>query len=219
MLINYIMLKYYLPFVVSYSIFSFLFFLLDVFSYKFKVLKKLKIDDITYEQLLEIYIKIFPNVFMNLYIYSIPMTFIVDRYYVKYNDLEPITVIVDLYLTYILSQISFYWFHRLFHIPRLYKYHKKHHEIKIPVGMAAIYTHWLDFYGNMFAIGIVPVLIGVNPIILNIWLVFSAFNTIVSHSNLKKVKQHDIHHKLFNYNYGAFWLDKLYNTLKIEHQD
>lgn len=213
------MLTYYLPFVISYTLFSFLFFLLDVFSYKFENIKKMKIDDIPLEQMLDIYIRIFPTVFFNLFIYSIPMAVIVDKYYLNYNDLEPITIIVDLYLTNIISQITFYWFHRLFHLPRFYKYHKKHHEIKIPVGMGAIYAHWLDFYSNIISIAIVPVFIGVHPLIFNMWIVFSILNTIIAHSNFKKVKQHDIHHKLFNYNYGAHWIDKLYNTLKIEHQD
>ncbi len=213
------MLTYYLPFVIAYTSLSFVFFLIDVFAYKFKRLKKLKIDDITLEQLLDIYIKITPTVFINLFFLTAPIAFLVEKFYVKYNNLEPITIVVDIYLTYILSQISFYWTHRLFHIPYLYQYHKKHHEIKIPVGMAAIYAHPLDYYSNILSIGIVPVLIGVNPLLLNSWLVFSAFNTIVAHSNFKDVKQHDIHHKLFKYNYGAHWLDKLYNTLKTEHQD
>jgi sterol desaturase/sphingolipid hydroxylase (fatty acid hydroxylase superfamily) len=213
------MFSYYILFVSSYSLLSLFFFLIDVFSYKFKTLGDLKIDKIKFEEMLDIYIKIFPNVAVNLFIYSIPISLLLDIYYVNYNDLEFITVVLDIYLTYILSQIAFYWFHRLFHLAQIYKYHKKHHEIKIPVGMAAIYTHWLDFYGNIISIGITPVLIGMNPLILYIWIFFSIFNTILAHSNIKYISQHDIHHKYFKYNYGAYWLDKLYHTLKIEHQD
>jgi methylsterol monooxygenase len=45
----------------------------------------------------------------------------------------------------ILQEISFYYTHRLFHSPMFYKYiHKKHHEWKAPIAIAAMYAHPLE---------------------------------------------------------------------------
>ena len=41
---------------------------------------------------------------------------------------------------------TFYWFHRLFHIPFLYKhFHKQHHEYNISLGIGAEYTHPFEY--------------------------------------------------------------------------
>lgn len=57
----------------------------------------------------------------------------------------------------ILDDIAFYWCHRLFHTPFLYKnFHKKHHEYKDSIGLAATYSHPFDF----FFTGAVPAMIG-----------------------------------------------------------
>jgi len=50
------MFSYYILFVSSYSLLSLFFFLIDVFSYKFKTLGDLKIDKIKFEEMLDIYI-------------------------------------------------------------------------------------------------------------------------------------------------------------------
>lgn len=41
----------------------------------------------------------------------------------------------------LLEELGFYYIHRLFHTPSLYRLHKQHHEWTAPVAMTAIYCH------------------------------------------------------------------------------
>jgi len=195
---------------------SLLFFIIDMLSYRVSWLKDIKIDRIPFEKTMDTYVTIFPNVFRNVFILTIPVNFMLEFYYTNYNGLDLITIVLDLFLTKIITEISFYWVHRFFHIPRFYKYHKKHHRLKISVGMGAVYSNWIDYYvANLFPIGIMPIIIGINPLLLNIWMVYYICITCLAHSNIKYVTQHDTHHKSFKYNYGSERLDKIYGTLKV----
>lgn len=205
---------YYLPFITTYTILSILTFTFDLLSTKFDSLKKLKADPITYNEYIDIYKKIYPQVIINVIISTLPISCFIEYIYTDYHGLDFVTIILDLYLIEFLSSMSFYWLHRVFHRANLYKYHKTHHELKISVGMGAAYASIYDYLiVNLFPIGIVPVLMGVNPVVIKYWLVYYAFVTVVSHSNLKCVSQHDYHHKYFKCNYGTYWIDKLYGTL------
>jgi len=208
------MLYYYFPFITTYSIFSLLSFIIDILSTKIKFIKELKADPLSYNEYIAIYKKIYPQVFKNVFISTLPISLLIETLYTNYNGLDFMTVILDLYLINILSSLSFYWLHRLFHAPKLYKYHKKHHELKISVGMGAAYASVYDFLiVNLFPTGIIPVFVGVNPLVLKYWLILYTIGTVLAHSNLKYVSQHDYHHKYFTYNFGTYWIDKMYGTV------
>ena len=72
------------------------------------------------------------------------------------------TAIIDMLIARILMEILFYTCHRLFHLPIFYKlFHKKHHEIKNPIGIAALYMSLIDLYiGNIFPLYFPLIIIG-----------------------------------------------------------
>ena len=80
--------------------------------------------------------------------------------------------------------------------------------------MGAAYASVYDFLiVNLFPTGIIPVFVGVNPLVLKYWLILYTIGTVLAHSNLKYVSQHDYHHKYFTYNFGTYWIDKMYGTV------
>lgn len=45
----------------------------------------------------------------------------------------------------LVEDFSFYWMHRLFHTPYLYKkFHKYHHEFVTPIALGTLYAHPLE---------------------------------------------------------------------------
>lgn len=117
-------------------------------------------------------------------------------------------------LNVVFGDIWFYTLHRTLHHPLLYRFHKKHHEAKNPVGVLALYAHPFDAIvvnlGSMMA--------------LHLWLRFSFFqimcigtmatvNTIVKSHTGRKTDEHVIHHQRFTCNYGmSLFMDKLFGT-------
>lgn len=119
----------------------------------------------------------------------------------------------------------FYWSHRAFHRPSLYKkIHRRHHEFVTPSAIAALYAHPLEFIiansipsiaGPLIlcAIG-VPVHVGV----LWAWLFIRIVETLDGHSGYdfrlwfphKLIygagsRAHDDHHSKFNGNFASFF--------------
>jgi len=117
-----------------------------------------------------------------------------------------------------MSEIFFYASHRTLHIPILYKLcHKKHHDLKAPIGFAATYTTILDFYfGNAIPIYLPLYLIGCDPITVKIWIIYTTASTVIfSHSGFDGMSNfHDKHHQEFNKNYGSgLFMDTICGTL------
>lgn len=211
---------YYLNFVLTYFILSVGFFIFDIISYRKENWKILKIDKISLEDTLDLYIKISPIVSFNVIVVTFPVLLFIEMFYTNYNGLDPITIVTDLFLSRFLAHNFFYWCHRFFHQPNIYKFHKIHHELKTPVAMSAAYSHWIDYlYGNLITIGIPAIIVGLNPLLLNIFIIISLIETHITHSNIIYFKQHDTHHKYFKYNFGSTWLDITYNTIKNQHQE
>mmetsp|Transcript_19393 Transcript_19393/g.42122 ORF Transcript_19393/g.42122 Transcript_19393/m.42122 type:complete len:314 (-) Transcript_19393:10561-11502(-) len=60
----------------------------------------------------------------------------------------------------ILHEFGFYWTHRLMHAyPKLYKYHKKHHEYKQNNVLSAQHFHPVDFFFSIAAPALLPTII------------------------------------------------------------
>jgi len=122
----------------------------------------------------------------------------------------------DLVVSTYTAQLLFYLIHRIFHKATiLYKYHKVHHEFKEPLGIRAAYTHPIDFFvGNLIPLGITPFLLDTDIYTTCAITIYSVYGTIVvEHSNHHENNQHHIrHHRYYNCNYGAAWIDKMMGT-------
>ena len=115
------------------------------------------------------------------------------------------------------ANISFYFIHRLFHsIKFLSKYHRVHHEFKEPIGLRAAYTHPIDyFFGNLMPLGLTPFLLNMDLVTITFITYLSIYSTVIrEHSDYSDNRHHLDHHKYFNCNYGAKWLDKFFCTIK-----
>lgn len=135
-----------------------------------------------------------------------------------YRDLNILESIEHIIISNIVGQVLFYSSHRLFHeVPRLQQLHKVHHEYRMPIGIQAAYSHPIDFvFGNMVPLTIVPYILEMNAYLLPLIIIFGIYKTVlVDHSDYSDESQHHInHHKYYNCNYGAKWLDTLLSTLK-----
>ena len=156
------------------------------------------------------------------------------------NNLPNIYIaLLQIFLILFMSDILFYSLHRLMHTKYLYsKFHKFHHTYKEPF---ALTNHYVDPF-ELILFFIPPM---VPPILLNthitvMWLctIIMNWNGIIIHSGYnftffkltykinKKIftfefpciKEHDHHHKYFNYNFGATFpfMDQLMGTYYID---
>ena len=206
---------FYLNFVVSYTIFSSFVFIVDLFF------QNLKLDKNSPQEIVNKYRSLFPNVFKNVVIHTIPLFIWIEYMYYDYQyQLTIVTFVFQFIVSIICSQFLFYWAHRMMHTKYFKKYHNVHHEVIIPIGISALYAHPIDAYlGNMIPMGITPIILRFHPITVNILITYMLFLTIIlGHSNIIGfTKTHDLHHKYKQYNYGSSTLDKMFGTYANIH--
>merc|ERR1719240_137343 len=77
----------------------------------------------------------------------------------------------------------FYWSHRAFHLPFLYKHiHKIHHEVKAPFGICALYFHPIEHIQAAFE-GMAPaLLLGSHISIYILWTFIATLAVLVHHN-------------------------------------
>ncbi|XP_074528607.1 fatty acid hydroxylase domain-containing protein 2 [Halichoeres trimaculatus] len=120
----------------------------------------------------------------------------------------------------ILEEIMFYYSHRLFHHPSLYKhFHKQHHEWTAPIGIVSTYAHPLEHViSNMLPVVMGPIILGSHVSTTSMWYCLALFSTTISHCGyhlpfLPSPEFHDFHHLRFNQCFGVFGvLDRLHGT-------
>ncbi|KAI9598126.1 hypothetical protein BDF19DRAFT_433580 [Syncephalis fuscata] len=130
------------------------------------------------------------------------------------------TLLLHLAAFAVVEEIGFYYSHRLFHHPRIYKYiHKRHHEFTAPIGIAAIYAHPIEhLFANLLPLFAGPIIMQSHVMVFWLWLCIGLVNTINSHCGfalpfMPSPLDHDYHHQVFNANYGVLGvLDTLHNT-------
>lgn len=212
---------YYLIFNFFYYISSAICFLFDYGNILFNLnIKKINTKR-TNEDIINEYVKIYKRVLFNSFIGIIPFTVVQGFYddFMKTNDGTVINILTELSVVYIFTDILFYFFHRILHIPKLYMlFHKKHHEIISPVGMSAIYMTIVDLYvGNIIPVYLPLYFVRASTLTTKIWLILTTVNTVfLAHSGFENLSDfHDKHHSLFNYNFGTnFFMDRLCGTYK-----
>ncbi|XP_076449132.1 fatty acid hydroxylase domain-containing protein 2-like [Babylonia areolata] len=120
----------------------------------------------------------------------------------------------------VFEEIGFYYLHRLFHHPFLYKrVHKLHHEWTAPIGLVSIYAHPLEHaLVNLLPAIFGPVALGSHLACLWVWMALVLLTTTVHHSGyhfplLPSPEYHDFHHLKFNACFGVSGiLDWLHGT-------
>ena len=99
-------------------------------------------------------------------------------------------------------------------------FHKKHHTYRHPWSLTAMYcTGYEAVVCNLFAVGLGPVMLGIEPPYLYIWFGLVALNSTVTHSGYSLGwlvdGSHDEHHRSYNCNYGVLTIfDRIYGTYK-----
>ncbi|XP_028839182.1 fatty acid hydroxylase domain-containing protein 2 [Denticeps clupeoides] len=165
-------------------------------------------------------------VLRNQLFYSAPMVFV--TYMIMQATGDPISpqlphfhwVLLELSICGLLEEILFYYSHRLFHHPAIYKHvHKIHHEWTAPVGVVALYAHPLEHVlSNMLPALVGPVLLRSHLSTTCLWFTLALLVTTISHCGyhlpfLPSPEFHDFHHLKFNQCYGVLGvLDRLHGT-------
>ncbi|XP_072170718.1 fatty acid hydroxylase domain-containing protein 2-like isoform X2 [Diadema setosum] len=129
-------------------------------------------------------------------------------------------VMIELFVFLVIEEMGFYYSHRLFHHPRLYKYiHKKHHEWTAPISVVAIYAHPIEhIFANTLPAVMGPMVMGSHIATLCMWLTIAQTSAIISHCGyhfplLPSPEAHDFHHLKFTNNYGTLGiLDRFHGT-------
>ena len=172
--------------------------------------------------------KAFRRIFFNSFFINIPLAYFGYDAFVRAtrpidsplpNMLE---ILVHLIGCVAVEEVGFYYSHRLFHHPLLYKHiHKIHHEWQAPIAMTAVYAHPLEhLVANLGPVLAGPMVCGSHIVTLWIWLVIALFSTASGHSGyhlpfMPSPEAHDFHHLKFTNNFGATgFLDWLHGTDK-----
>jgi sterol desaturase/sphingolipid hydroxylase (fatty acid hydroxylase superfamily) len=211
------MYYFYLYFIVSYSIYSTLGLLNDIFIPNSRI-KKLDINKIK-----ECYEAVGTNVVTNVVKNSIPFFILSELMYVGYDNSNsyPLRYLLEYAVTLIVGINLDYLLHKLKHTELFYKYHKDHHTTNQLFSFMTYYGSLPDFCLSMILV-IFPTLFRFNPQIVILWIFIIGYKQLIlDHSNTLEFGSHyNIHHTNRQSNYSIIFLDTLYDTcdeILIEH--
>ena len=126
-----------------------------------------------------------------------------------------------IFLCPFISEIIFFYTHKLGHTRSLYKaFHSVHHQWIVPCAVSASHAHPLEYLlCNLPTLLVPPLILGLNWYVANLWFVIANVSIVNSHSGymFEDSIRHAAHHKYYNINYGPMKiLDNIYNTEKIK---
>merc|ERR1712012_403300 len=133
----------------------------------------------------------------------------------------------------VMTMVYDLWFwlcHRLFHLPRFYRFHKLHHQWKAPCAFEGAYFDALDFIvGNYGPMLLLPALVSAHYYSILAFGCLGVTSVAFTHSGydmryllwwlgpFKPSIRHDAHHEFFNVNFSTFGLlDALTGTYLSE---
>lgn len=214
-----IFLDYYWWFVVIYSLNCFAHFIADtVFN---DVTAQYKVTPLKRDVIMILYRKYLKKVLINIILQPIPFG-LVSVYFIDLGDLYTtefsfLRCICELFAMAVVTDILFYSIHRLFHTRFLYKYHKVHHEVTIPIALATLYVGEIDMlFSNTIPMIIHSFFIASNHITVKIWFALILTESIWSHAGYRiGSTYHDLHHRRGTVNYGnLLFMDRLFGTYR-----
>lgn len=142
------------------------------------------------------------------------------------NIVNTDNTIIKIILTCIISEVWFYYIHRLAHTKIFYRWHKDHHSFIQPYGLAGLYCSVIEMIFCNQLTTVLPIqLLNFSMTDILIFSCICALNVLKGHGGLqlKGIKpdwlvsssDHDTHHHLMKYNYGIFYiLDRIHKTYK-----
>ncbi|XP_068701654.1 fatty acid hydroxylase domain-containing protein 2-like isoform X1 [Montipora foliosa] len=129
-------------------------------------------------------------------------------------------VLFEIAIYSLVDELGFYYSHRLFHHPAIYRHiHKIHHEWTAPVGIVSIYAHPIEhLVANLLPVAMGPLIMGSHIATAWMWFTMALLTTINTHSGyhfpfMPSPEAHDFHHLKFTQNFGMLGvLDRLHGT-------
>jgi 4-alpha-methyl-delta7-sterol-4alpha-methyl oxidase len=116
------------------------------------------------------------------------------------------------------TDTSFYWMHRVLHLPWWFaRVHRRHHEFRHVRALSAEYSHSAEDVGNFVCSFLGPVLFAAHPVTVVVWLFLRVLETVDAHSGYALTpwgSRHAYHHEFNRGNFGGFlsvW-DRLLGT-------
>ena len=137
---------------------------------------------------------------------------------ISYDNFITIESLVKLLICPLISEVVFFYTHKLGHTPYLYKkIHRIHHEWIIPCAVSASYSHPLEYiFCNLSSFIIPPFIMNLNGYAMQLWFILASITVINSHSGYRCLNdsiRHTDHHKYNNRNFGPLKiLDTLHGT-------
>jgi len=188
--------------------------------YRFDLFSKYKIQEAKWPDR-KLFMECLRNTFLEVIIFPLVIGyFLFPRFQIYEPSPSLNTILWQLLFCWFISDVYFYWSHRLLHHRWFYKHiHKKHHEFKVSVSIAASYCHPIEAltsnFGTMFA---GPFLLTfLCPVHSNTFLIFMItryWESIEAHSgyyvpfspwSLEGASdRHDYHHSHNVGNFGVF---------------
>lgn len=132
------------------------------------------------------------------------------------NELESFSLIIYKWIiAYIVSQLYFYFSHRLFHTKYLFKYiHYIHHEAINVYPLVANYCHPLELLlVNLPSTVLGVILTEMSWKLSYIWYSFFTIHSMMDHYKWIYSEHHNKHHEKMKYNYSTWSIiDKIFRT-------
>ena len=161
--------------------------------------------------------KAFDQLILNMFIFLPMSIFTLTTIYpalTPFNMLH--TELFMLAFEFAFAEIWFYTLHRLCHTKWLYFLHKRHHEVREPIGILANYASPFEvIVVNSGSFYLSHTIFNHSQFHFVAVITIALLNTILySHtSNIKD--QHWIHHRLHTYNFGhSLFMDNIFGTQK-----
>lgn len=116
-------------------------------------------------------------------------------------------------IMYVLHGVAFYYIHKLFHYPDLYRrFHYIHHEFNEVQPYAAMYCHPVEHaLCNVFPVLLGPMVFGSGVTFIRYWIGLATLVSVHSHCT---ATSHATHHRFRVCNFGTGdWMDYIHDTL------